>query len=273
MKVLIAEGYTDERMKALPRELLELVSARGSWEKYSAVHGGALANLAKRREEEVLSVAGMLDEAVKRRKAVVMAYPPRQVGYDSGRGGYLNAAAYLARELNAVVVSFDLHFPWGTWDLHLRLGFPFLAMYSGAEGPPPGRLARKSEKVVAVPLPPGASDLSIKRALGLIEAIGDIPLVLEVGLDLYYLDPLGHFFATTYSYNAVGALVKDGGYVVLDCVGDKTVNALRALLAGADGLVNPLPEEVREEGADVKKEVSRTLRKASERITKIVKSA
>lgn len=272
MRVLIAEGYVDERIRTLPQELLEPISARGDWAKYLAIHGGALANLARRREDEVLAVAGMLDEALKREKAVVAAYPPRQIGYDSGRGGYLNAVAYLARELNAAVVSLDLHFPWGTWDLHLKLGFPLLAIYSGAEGPSPGRLARKSDKVVAVPLPPGASDLSIRSALRLAEALGDTPLVLEVGLDLYYLDPLGHFFATTSSYAAVGTLVKDGGYIVLDCAGSRTINALRALLSGAEGLANPLPEESRKESPNVKREVDRALRKAAERVAKIARS-
>ena len=272
MKILVAEGYADERIRILPPELLEAVSAKGTWEKYSAIHGGALANLARRREEEVLAVVGMLDEALKRKKAIVVAYPPRGIGYDSGRGGYLNAVAYLAHELGAAVISLDVHFPWGTWDLHVRLGFPFVAIYSGAEGPPPGKLARKSDKIVAVPLPPGASDRSIIPALKLIERLGGIPLVLEVGLDLYRLEPLGYFFATTNAYYEAGKLVEGGGYIVLDCVSSKSINALRALLSGAEGGDNPSPEEPQEENTAVRREVDKVLRKAGERILKIVKS-
>ncbi|MGC9170694.1 MAG: histone deacetylase [Thermoproteus sp.] len=268
MKVLVAEGYADKRIEAIPEDLREPVSAKGRWEDYVEIHGGPLASAAKKREDEVLAALGLLEEALRRGKAVVATYPPKDVGYDSGRGGLLNAVAYLAKRLDAAVVALDAHFPWGTWELHLRLGFPLLAIYSGAEGPQPGKLARRSDKVVAVPLPPGASDRSVEAALALAERLRQ-PLVLEVGLDLYRLEPLGHFFATTAAYHAAGRLIAGGGYVVLDCASAASIPALRALLAGADGGPNPLPEGRIEEGPAVRREVDRAIRKAVERIDKI----
>jgi acetoin utilization deacetylase AcuC-like enzyme len=265
VRVLVAEGYIDERLRAVPPELVEAVSTKGDWSKYLELHGGPLADAARRREDEVLAALGLLEEARRRGKAVVATYPPRGVGYSSGRGGLLNAVAYLAKELEAAVVSLDAHFPWGTWELHLRLGFPFLAIYSGADGPHPGRLARRSDRVVAVPLPPGASDRSVETALDLAGRLRR-PLVLEVGLDLYRLEPLGHFFATTASYHAAGRLIAEGGYIVLDCASAASIPALRALLAGADGAPNPLPERPIEESPAVVREVDRAVEKARERM-------
>ncbi|MEM3326264.1 MAG: histone deacetylase, partial [Thermoproteus sp.] len=182
----------------------------------------------------------------------------------------LNAVAYLAERLEAAVVALDAHFPWGTWDLHLWVGFPLWVILGGPDGPAPGRLARKSDKVVAVPLPPGASDESIGAALRLVEAL-ERPIVFEVGFDLYRLEPAGHFFATTELYHEAGRLA-GGGYVVVDCLNSKSVAALEAMLAGADGVENPLHERQVEESRAVRREVKKALRRARERINKIGKT-
>ncbi|MEZ0248168.1 MAG: histone deacetylase [Thermoproteus sp.] len=271
MKVLAAEGYEDDRIRAIPPSLLQRISSRGSWEQYLKIHGGPLANAAKRREEEVLAAVGLLEEVLRRGGGFVLTYPPRDIGHSSGRGGFLNAVAYLAESLEAAVVALDAHFPWGTWDLHLRLGFPLLLIYGGPDGPAPGRLARKSDKVVAIPLPPGASDRSIRAALRLVEAF-ERPVVFEVGFDLYRLEPAGHFFATAELYYEAGRLAGGEGYVVVDCLSGRSAVALEAMLAGADGAENPIREEPVEEGRAVVREVERALRRARDRINKIGKT-
>ncbi|CCC81708.1 histone deacetylase [Thermoproteus tenax] len=267
MKILVGE-HRDERIEALPPELLERVRARGSWDDYMKIHGGPLASEAKRREAEVLAELGLLDEALRRGRAIVASYPPRLIGHSSGKGGYLNPAAYLAAKTGYPLISFDAHFPWGTWELHLKLGFPLLAIYSGAEGPHPGRLAKRSDRIVAVPLPPGASDQSLEAAISLAEGLG--PVVLEVGLDFYYREPSGHFFATDRTYYRLGALVGRGGLAVLDCVSKASAEAAAALLAGAEGGPEP-PDRPFEETRAVQSEAAAAIKKAKERARRIFK--
>ncbi|WP_420804559.1 hypothetical protein [Thermoproteus uzoniensis] len=77
MRVLVAEGYADRRIEAIPEDLREPVSARGRWDDYVEIHGGPLASAAKRQEGEVLAALGLLEEALRRGKAVLATYPPR----------------------------------------------------------------------------------------------------------------------------------------------------------------------------------------------------
>ncbi|MBP1449126.1 MAG: histone deacetylase, partial [Thermoproteus sp.] len=234
--ILAARGHLSERIRAVPEDLLSFIDARGEWGEYEAIHGGPLLNEAKKREEEVLAAVGLAQIALGYDKAVLLTYPPKYIGYSSGKGGYFNAAAYLAARASGVLVSFDVHFPWGVWDLHLRLGFPLLAIYGGPEGPPPAKVARRSVAAAAVPLPPGAADSSASKLLSLLK-IADVPLVVELGFDFYHKDPAGYFFFTSNAYYELGKLLGEAerAYVVLDCVEGWAERPLRAFLAGFEG--------------------------------------
>lgn len=269
--ILAPTGYEDPRTRLIPAQLIERIELTGNWEEYRAIHGGPLLSDAMRREAEVLRAVGLAEYALGLERAVLLTYPPKDIGHASGRGGLFNAAAYLAVKSSAVLVSLDSHFPYGTWDLHLRLGFPFVAIYSGPDGPHPSKLARRSSRAVGVPLPPGAGDPTAGKLLRLLRRLAGRPIVVELGFDLYYRDQAGHFFFTQKAYYELGSFF--GGskraYVVLDCLSEASLDALAAFIAGVEGQAPPKSAELGE-GEAVSREVERALAKAFRALDKII---
>lgn len=268
--ILAPAGYEDQRTKLIP-QLIKRVEVIGSWEEYKAIHGGPLLSEAMRREAEVLRAVGLAEHALGLKRAVLLTYPPRDIGHASGRGGLFNAAAYLAVNSGAVLVSLDSHFPYGTWDLHLRLGFPFVAIYSGPDGPHPSKLARHSSKALGIPLPPGAGDPTAAKLLKLLRRLADRPIVVELGFDFYYREPAGHFFFTQRAYYELGSFFREReqAYVVLDCLSEASLNALAAFIAGVEGRAPPKDAELRE-GEVVAREADRAFTRAFKALNKAI---
>jgi acetoin utilization deacetylase AcuC-like enzyme len=125
---------------------------------------------------------------------------------------------YGARRL--AIVDIDLHHGNGTQDIFWERGDIFyISTHQSPLFPGTGQLHEKGsgagdQATANLPLPPGAGDQAFKTAcerflLPLLERFGPEMLLVSVGFDTHWLDPLGHLQLSVEGYmNLVAALVR-----------------------------------------------------------------
>ncbi|MEM0370375.1 MAG: histone deacetylase family protein [Pyrobaculum sp.] len=210
---------------------------------------------------KALAAAAVAEAAVSLERAIFYIGGSAFAGLHTSRRGHVfNAAVYIARKIDAAVVSIDRDFPRGTWELHLEYKFPLYLIYSGAEGPGVKYIYRRGKGAVAIPMPPGAGDLSFKKAVDLVLESGG-PVVLHLGFDIHREDPTGYFFASENFYYHLGkSLSSKKFYISLECPSTPAVfkSSLEALLSGLSGGPPPRASPYRE-GRDVVREVEKVI--------------
>jgi acetoin utilization deacetylase AcuC-like enzyme len=252
------------------RELgAEAVEGLGSWDSVRFIHSDIFIRAVSRHEVETLRAVAVAEAALAKGRAVFYVGGTAMAGLHAPKGGQLfNATVYIAKKRGASVVSIDIHFPRGTWELHLEHKFPLYMVYGGAEGPSYGYVTRRGHKAVAFPLPPGAGDKSFERVLSLIEEVADGPLVVQLGFDIHREDLTGYFFVSEHFYYLLGKiLARREFYVSLECPSSPKVfrKALASLLAGIAGGEPPAVAPYRETEA-VEREVELLLRRVKRKV-------
>lgn len=191
--------------------------------------------------------------------AFALCRPP---GHHAGRsyyGGYcfLNNAALAAEQLRqaghqkVAIVDVDYHHGNGTQDIFWRRGdvlyasihadptsdFPFFSGHAGEQGEGDGQGA-----TLNIPLARGADWLiyqqALKHVLAAVTEHGSTALVLSLGVDTWYGDPISGFALQTADFASMGAMVAslglptlvvmEGGYAVAD-VGKNVATVLKGL--------------------------------------------
>lgn len=264
ISVLTHAELQDWVSQALREVGAEAVSGEGSLDAVRAVHSEIFVRAVSKRREALLAAA-VAEAALARGRAVFYTGGTIMAGFHAPRMGHaFNAAAYIARRAGAAVVSIDLHFPRGTWELHLEHAFPLLVVYGGADGPSFGHLVRRGHAVVPLPLPPGAGDESLVRVLApAIDAAGE-PLVVQLGFDIHRDDPTGYLFASELFFYELGRLLSGRAFFIsVECPSTPSVfkRSIAALLAGLRGSEPPRVEP-HKEGRKVVEEVRRVAGRA-----------
>jgi acetoin utilization deacetylase AcuC-like enzyme len=187
-------GWVADTLRELGAETVE---GLGSWDSVRLIHSDVFKRAVSRREAETLRAVAVAEAALAKGRAVFYVGGTAMAGLHAPKGGQVfNATVYIAKKGGASVVSIDIHFPRGTWELHLEHKFPLYVVYGGAEGPSYRYVTRRGHGAVAFPLPPGAGDRSFERVLSFIEEIAEGPLVVQLGFDIHRDDLTGYFFAS-----------------------------------------------------------------------------
>jgi acetoin utilization deacetylase AcuC-like enzyme len=261
-----ASNWVADALRELGAETVEGV---GSWDSVRLIHSDIFIRAASRHEAEALRAVAVAEAALARGRAVFYVGGTAMAGLHAPKGVQVfNAAVYIAKRRGASVVSIDIHFPRGTWELHLEHKFPLYVVYGGAEGPSYKYVTGRGHGAVAFPLPPGAGDRSFERVLTFIEEAAEGPLVVQLGFDIHKDDQTGYFFASERFYYFLGrALARREFYVSLECPSSPKVfrKALASLLAGVAGREPPSVAPHRESGA-VEREVELLLRRVKRRV-------
>lgn len=261
---------------------IEWIDKLGEWANFLEIHSEILRRYIMRENKRagelasrVLASIGVALEALNRDKAVLLSSKSLGAGANFARMDSLfNSAVFLAARTNSPLISIDRHFPIGTWDLHLKLRFPMLAIYSGSEGPSTRYLAKRSNKIAVVPMPPGSSDVGFKKAASLIGELDAESVVVQIGFDLYYDDPYGEQFASADFYYELGATLSkfDRVYITIECLNteEQARKALANLIASLKGERKQYVGIGRLEPRDVSEEVERIVAKARERLREFI---
>jgi acetoin utilization deacetylase AcuC-like enzyme len=170
---------------------------------------------------------------------------------------YFNNAAIVAEELSrrtggrVAILDVDYHHGNGTQQIFYGRGdvlyvslhgdparaYPYFSGFEEETGAGEG-----AGSTLNLPLPVRCDDdtylASLDRALEAIDAFGDAPLVVSLGIDTYRLDPICDLGLTTEGYTRIGAQVaglgrptvvlQEGGYFVPD-LGANVLSWLRGL--------------------------------------------
>jgi acetoin utilization deacetylase AcuC-like enzyme len=193
------------------------------------------------------------------RSAYGLCRPPGHHAARSMMGGYcyFNNAAIVAEDLvrrtggRVAILDVDYHHGNGTQQIFYRRGdvlyvslhgdparaYPYFSGSADETGAGDGAGA-----TLNLPLPEGCTDEGylrhLERALERIDAFGEAPLVVSLGLDTYRLDPICDLALTTEVYAEVGRrigglgrrtiVLQEGGYHVAD-LGENVRAWLRGL--------------------------------------------
>ena len=112
-----ADGWVADALRELGAETVEGVR---SWGPVRLIHSDVFIRAVSRREAEALRAAAVAEAALARGRAVFYVGGAAMAGLHAPKGGQVfNAAVYIAKRRGASVVSIDIHFPRGTWELHL----------------------------------------------------------------------------------------------------------------------------------------------------------
>lgn len=263
--LLVHTSFSDWVSKALREAGAEVVEGLGSWDAVRFIHSENFVKAVAKRELETLAAVAVAEVALTKRQAIFYAGGTAMAGlHTPRRNNVFNAAVYIAKKLNAAVISIDRHFPVGTWELHLEYKFPLYLVYGGADGPSYGYVKRRGYNVVVFPLPPGVGDRGFEKVVSFILRAAGGPLVLQLGFDIHRDDPTGYFFASEYFYYALGrALATRDFYISIECPSTQRVfvSALASLLNGIRG-AEPPKIEIYRESTEVMKEVAMLIKRA-----------
>ena len=199
------------------------------------------------------------------RSAYGLCRPPGHHAARAMMGGYcyFNNAAIVAEHLvrrtggRVAILDVDYHHGNGTQQIFYERGdvlyvslhgdpdraYPYFSGFAEETGSGPGAGANLN-----LPLAAGCGDqdylVCLDRALEAIEAFGDAPLVVSLGIDTYELDPICDLALSTAVYHEVGGRVaalehptvvlQEGGYFVPDLGRN-----VRTWLRGLEGRRDP----------------------------------